>query len=38
VLTLGDDGTYTDRAAVRPGERWKSDEPFPLVVDLAEVF
>ncbi|HEV7899670.1 MAG TPA: hypothetical protein VGP31_17690 [Planosporangium sp.] len=32
------DASYEERAVVRPGERWKSDEPFPLVIDPAEVF
>jgi Uma2 family endonuclease len=38
LLALGDDGAYVQRAVLRRGERWKSDEPFPLVIDLAEVF
>jgi Uma2 family endonuclease len=38
LLTLDDDGTYAERAVVRPGERWKSDEPFPLTIDPAEIF
>ncbi|NJC68928.1 Uma2 family endonuclease [Planosporangium thailandense] len=38
VLTLADDGSYAERAVVRPGEQWKSDEPFPLTVDPAEIF
>ncbi|GII24937.1 Uma2 family endonuclease [Planosporangium mesophilum] len=38
VLVLGDDGAYAERAVVRPGEQWKSDEPFPLVIDPAEIF
>jgi Uma2 family endonuclease len=38
VLTLGEDGGYADRAVVRPGGRWTSDEPFPLAIDPAEIF
>jgi len=38
VLRL--DGTgeqYVETAVVRPGERWHTDEPFPLTFDLGEV-
>lgn len=31
-------GGYEDRAVVRPGEQWRSDEPFPLVIDPEEIF
>lgn len=38
VLALAEDGSYTERAVVRPGEQWKCDEPFPLTIDPAEIF
>lgn len=38
VLGPGAGGAYEDRAVVRPGEQWRSDEPFPLAIDPAEVF
>lgn len=28
---------YVEAAVVKPGERWHTDEPFPLAFDLAEV-
>ena len=38
ILRPGDAGAYVDHAVVRPGDRWRSDHPFPLVVDPADVF
>jgi Uma2 family endonuclease len=38
VLTLGENGSYEERTVVRPCEQWKSDEPFPLTTDPAEIF
>jgi len=34
----GAKGQYVESATVTPGEAWKTDEPFPLTLDLAEVF
>ena len=36
VLTLDGD-SYQDRAVVEPGQVWRSDEPFPLTIDPADV-
>lgn len=36
LLELDDDEKYQERGVVRPGERWKSDWPFPLTLDPAE--
>jgi Uma2 family endonuclease len=37
VLTLDDSGRhYIERAVVRAGEQWASDEPFPLALDPAQ--
>nr|WP_240942129.1 Uma2 family endonuclease [Planosporangium thailandense] len=36
VLTLDGD-SYVDRAVVRPGQVWRSDDPFPLTLDPAEL-
>jgi Uma2 family endonuclease len=39
VLTLDGSGEhYVESAVLRPGEPWKTDEPFPLTLDLAEIF
>jgi len=39
VLTLdGGDREYVESAVVRPGQRWRTDQPFPLTFDLGEVF
>jgi Uma2 family endonuclease len=39
VLTLTSDGKgYAGPLVVRAGEPWKCEEPFPLVLDLAEIF
>jgi Uma2 family endonuclease len=39
VLMPGEPGDgYTEHAVVRPGERWRSEQPFPLEVDPAELF
>lgn len=38
VLRLADDGKYADVATLHPGERWRSDTPFPLVIDPGELF
>ncbi|MGN9907938.1 Uma2 family endonuclease [Phytohabitans sp. LJ34] len=38
VLELADDGTYRDAAVVEPGQVWRTDTPFPLAFDLAEIF
>jgi Uma2 family endonuclease len=39
VLTLDGSGErYVESAVVRPGEPWKTDEPFPVTLDLAEIF
>src|SRR2546429_9722407 len=39
VLTLDDSGRrYVESAVVRPGQPWKTDEPFPLTLDLGEIF
>ena len=39
VFTLdGSDEHYAESAVLRPGEPWKTDEPFPLTLDLAEIF
>jgi Uma2 family endonuclease len=39
VFTLDDTGErYVESAVVRPGTPWKTDEPFPLTLDLAEIF
>jgi Uma2 family endonuclease len=36
LLELGDDEKYQEQAVLRPGERWKSERPFPLTLDPAE--
>jgi Uma2 family endonuclease len=36
VLTLEGD-SYQDRAVVEAGQVWRSDEPFPLTIDPADV-
>lgn len=38
VLELADGGIYREVAVVEPGQVWRSDRPFPLAFDLAEVF
>jgi Uma2 family endonuclease len=38
VLALADGETYVEKAVVRPGTPWKTDEPFPLTLDVAEIF
>ena len=38
VLQLAEDGKYSDRAVLHPGEVWRSDYPFPLQIDPAELF
>ncbi|HEU4426481.1 MAG TPA: Uma2 family endonuclease [Pilimelia sp.] len=39
VLTPGEHGGgYVERAVIRPGETWRSEEPFPLEVDPGELF
>jgi Uma2 family endonuclease len=39
VLRLDDSGEhYVESEVVRPGRQWKTDEPFPLAFDLAEIF
>ncbi len=38
ILTRNDDGHYEERAVLRPGDSWKTDEPFPLTIDPAEIF
>jgi Uma2 family endonuclease len=38
ILTRNDDGQYEERAVLRPGDSWKTDEPFPLTIDPAEIF
>lgn len=38
VLMPGEHGSYVEHAVIRPGETWRSDEPFPLEVDLGELF
>ena len=38
VLRLDESGTqYVEAAVVRPGERWHTDEPFPVTFDLGEI-
>lgn len=37
VLVPGATGSYVERAVARPGQPWRADEPFPLVVDPAEI-
>ena len=31
-------GRYVEAARLRPGESWRTDEPFPLALDPVEVF
>jgi Uma2 family endonuclease len=39
VLTLDGSGEhYVEAAVLRPGEPWKTDDPFPLTLDVAEIF
>jgi Uma2 family endonuclease len=38
VLELADDGAYREAAVVEPGQVWRTDKPFPLALDLGEVF
>lgn len=38
VLFPGDSGSYVERAIARPGQPWRSEDPFPLVVDPADIF
>ncbi|MFC0532994.1 Uma2 family endonuclease [Phytohabitans kaempferiae] len=38
VLELAIDGMYREAQVVRPGEVWRTDKPFPLAFDLAEIF
>lgn len=38
VLRPGAAGSYVERAVARPGRPWRSGDPFPLVVDPAEIF
>lgn len=38
VLLPDDTGAYVERAVASPGQPWRSSEPFPLVVDPAEIF
>jgi Uma2 family endonuclease len=38
VLMPGEHGGYAEHAVIRPGETWRSDEPFPLEVDPGELF
>ena len=38
VLRLDETGRhYVEAAVVRPGERWHTDEPFPVTFDLGEI-
>ena len=38
VLRLDESGTqYVEAAVVRPGERWHTEEPFPVTFDLGEI-
>ncbi len=38
ILTRNDDGHYEEQAVLRPGDSWKTDDPFPLTIDPAEIF
>jgi Uma2 family endonuclease len=38
VLELGAGGLYEDVVTVRPGQVWRTDRPFPLAFDPAEIF
>jgi Uma2 family endonuclease len=38
VLMPDGEGGYAERAVVKPGDTWRSVEPFPLAIDPAEVF
>jgi Uma2 family endonuclease len=38
VLELADDSTYREAAVVAPDQVWRTDKPFPLAFDLAEIF
>ena len=38
ILMPGEHGGYAEHAVIRPGETWRSDEPFPLEVDPGELF
>jgi Uma2 family endonuclease len=38
VLELAEDGMYREAAVVEPGHVWRTDKPFPLAFDLAEIF
>jgi Uma2 family endonuclease len=39
ILGLGaEPGQYVELAEAKPGTPWRSDYPFPLVVDPAEIF
>jgi Uma2 family endonuclease len=39
VLALdAERGDYVEETVVRPGQRWKTEEPFPLTLDVEEIF
>jgi Uma2 family endonuclease len=38
VLRLESPGKYADDIVVKAGHAWRSETPFPLVIDPAEVF
>jgi Uma2 family endonuclease len=38
VLRLGPRKTYRKHAEVRPGATWRTDRPFPLTLDPADLF
>ncbi|SDY56655.1 Endonuclease, Uma2 family (restriction endonuclease fold) [Asanoa ishikariensis] len=38
ILHLGNDDRYADRAVLHPGDVWRSNFPFPLRIDPAEIF
>jgi hypothetical protein len=35
---LTPDGSYQEAAVIEPGEKWRTDKPFPLTFDLGEIF
>lgn len=40
LTVLGPDGpdSYAERGVARPGEPWRGERPYPVVVDPAEIF
>jgi hypothetical protein len=39
VFALDETGErYAEPTVVRPGQAWRIEEPFPVTIDLAEIF